>query len=290
MKSTSLLVAFTLISIACTRAVPGPAPGPATDPQQPPIQQEIGSARGPWTFSPTSIPLSYRSVEIALLELRSPTPRRDSLTTTTDFTVRISRSPAATRVMGTIESLTRTASTSFEPDSSYKLPLSFTGSLRDGGLVLDSVAGQASGSFTSCESAGLNRITAVQRNIILPPAMLTKGQTWTDSSTVPACTGTIPVQLTTVRQYHVLGEGSDGSVTLDRSDRVLAAGEGAQGQHRITLRAQGSGSSRMSLDRITGSLTHAESEYRIAVTIGSSGRVQEFAQVVRETTFLRLQD
>lgn len=149
--------------------------------------------------------------------------------------------------------------------------------------MLDSIGGQPAGSFIDCQNLALNRMTAVQRNLVRLPVSISQGQTWTDSATVATCSGSIPVELTTVRAYRVLGEAG-GVVTLERSDRMVATGQGAQGQHRITLEAQGTGISRLNVDRLTGELSDASGEFRSEVTVGSSGRLQRFRQTVRDRT------
>jgi hypothetical protein len=289
MKPIFLLALLMTALLACSRATPTGEPVPVGDPENHVTQQpKIRTGTGPWTFSPVSTSHSYRSIEIVSLELQSPvSPQRDTFTTTTDFTLQMIRVPTHARVTGVIEHFTRTPPGDLEPDPSQELVFRFAGRIQSGGLVLDSIAGQIAGSYLRCETAGINRMTTVQRNIALLPSTLIRGQRWTDSSTVPACSGSIPIQLTTVREYHVLGEESSGSIALDRSDRIVASGEGAQGQHRISLRADGSGNSRMSLNPTDGSLSRAESEYRIEVVVGSSGRLQHFTQVVRESVTLR---
>jgi hypothetical protein len=277
---------------ACTRSQPtvSTSPEPAVAPSTTPrvISQEQRS----WSFSsPELTSRRYVSDEKTTIELQSdPSLKRDSFTVSTSFTVQASPSAGRPRVTGTIESV------SFQPDrpqeqsdSLTTFPLSFTGRLTSGGLVLDSVAGQPLTAFTGCAPGALNRISTVQRTLMTLPATLTVGQTWTDSSTVPACSGTLPVQLTAVRTYTVAGESRTGRgpvIVIERTDRIRASGEGAQGQHRITLRAEGSGTGRMYLDPATGALLETDGKQRTELAVGASGRIERFVQVVEERTRL----
>ena len=284
-----VIAAFTA---ACTRSQPtvSTSPEPAVTPATTP--GVILPGQRSWSFpSLDPAPRRYISEEKTTIELRSDTsPRRDSFSVSTSFTVQASSSPSRPRVTGTIESV------SFQPerpreesDSLTAFPLSFAGRLTSGGLVLDSVAGQPLTAFTNCTLGALNRISTVQRTLMTLPATLTVGQSWTDSSTVPACSGTIPVQLTAVRTYTVAGESrtSRGAViAIERTDRIRASGEGAQGQHRITLRAEGSGAGRMYLDPETGTLLETDGKQRTELAVGASGRIERFVQSVEERTRL----
>lgn len=217
-----------------------------------------------------------------MLELRAFAPEavRDPITVITAFSIR--QYPNQDRISGAV---TRVEIGGTDADSTGTLPFAFAGAFRNGGVVLDSINGQPVGSFIDCQNLALNRMSAVQRNLVRPPATISQGQTWTDSATVTSCSGSMPVEITTIRAYRVLGE-TGGVVTIERSDRMVAAGQGAQGQHRITLQAQGTGLARLDLDRLTGELSEASGEFRSEVTVGSSGRLQHFRQTVRERTQL----
>lgn len=211
---------------------------------------------------------------------------------TLDFSVAYSRFlPQRTRVSGTLTRISlATEGLSQASDQESYFPLEFTGHVESGGLHLDSLAGSPISTVVDCQTAGLNLMTTVQRNMVVSPLVLSTGTTWTDSSTVPACSGSIQVALTAIRTYtvrgQVLGE-TQPVIVVDRQDRVRAAGNGAQGQHRITVSSHGSGSARLYLDRVTGSLRESRSTQTIDVVIGSSGRSQHFRQVVEEQTRLQ---
>jgi hypothetical protein len=226
-----------------------------------------------WTFTPDYSPHSYIFVESTTVVLDS---RRDSSVTQTAFTVTYRPSDTHTAVRGTIEQISMASEAPIEA-----LPVSFSGTLRNGGFTIDSIRNEPLPTVLTCNSSALSRLSAVRRTLFVPPPGISRNQVWTDSSTVPACSGTIPVQVTSVRTYRVIGE-SDGKVVVDRQDRIVASGEGAQGQHRVTIQSRGSGSSRLLIDPMTGALTSATGISQLEVAVGASGRVQRFVQVVRD--------
>jgi hypothetical protein len=170
------------------------------------------------------------------------------------------------------------------------LPLDFTGYLEHGGFHLDSLAGSPLSTVLDCQAAGLNGIAGIQRNFVVPPLLLSTGTTWTDSSTVPVCSGSVQLVLTAVRTYTVTGQTTRGRqpvIVVARKDRVRTAGQGTQGQHRISILSEGSGSARIYLDRATGLLRESEGVQTVDLVIGSSGRNQRFSQVAEERTHLQ---
>lgn len=267
-----------LIVAGCSRAPSPELPAPEPGVRQPPPVIVPDSRPANWTFTPASSSRSYIAVESTTVMLDS---RRDSSVARTAFTVAVSPLDTHATVRGTIEQITAEAETPIKD-----LPFSFSGVLQNGGLTIDSIRNAKLPTVLMCDTPALSRLSVIRRNILATPSTLTRNQTWTDSSTVPACSGTIPVQVTSVRTYRVVGE-ADGGVVLERQDRVVASGEGAQGQHRITLQSRGTGSSRFLLDRITGALISASGSTQLQVDIGSSGRVQRFVQVVRDRVLAR---
>jgi hypothetical protein len=121
------------------------------------------------------------------------------------------------------------------------------------------------------------------------PATLTAGATWTDSSTVDGCRGAIPTTTHTQSRYTVIGDTTVGGITvlqLHRADTISAKGDGTQGQHRITLSANGSASAELLLDPATGRFLSVDETQEMAVDVGTSGRNQRFLQHVHERATL----
>lgn len=259
----------------------------------PDILQPSSSVTSPvsrsWTLVPDESLHSYASRVLTTIELQEEAGVvRDSFSVTVEFSMRLQRNGQLPRVTGTLDRLQRDPENRGpQTESPAALPLAFAGHIASGGLTLDSVAGRAIATVADCENPGLNQMGVIQRNISITPLTLRPGTAWTDSSMVKACSGTIPVELTSVRIYTVTGEAQgalSGAIVVERSERIRATGEGAQGQHRIGLQATGSGSARLLLEPASGLLRLAEGESRTAIVIRSSGRQQQFVQTVRERT------
>lgn len=231
---------------------------------------------------------SYTSRALTTVELQEAAVVRDSFVVTLDFSIRVQRNGEFPRVTGTLDRLQREpGGRTSQAGPAVALPLAFTGRVASGGLTLDSVAGRVITTVTDCENPGLNQMSVVQRSVSIAPLLLRPGTSWTDSSTVKACSGTIPVELTAIRTYTVAGEAQEAAgaaIVIERSERIKAEGEGSQGQHRIGLQATGSGSARLLLEPGSGLLRQAEGESKTVIVIRSSGRQQQFVQTVRERT------
>ena len=278
-------VAMLLFSAACARSNPAAAPSSDLPQSSSPV---VSPASGSWSLIPDEGLHSYASKIITTLELQNTTGIvRDSFVVTLDFSMRI-QDVASPRITGTVDRLHREPeSRPSETEPAVALPLSFSGRITSGGLILDSAGGRPVALVAACESAGLNQMSVIQRNISSAPLELRTGTNWTDSSTVSTCSGTVPVELTTIRTYTVIGgapapEGA--TIIVERSERTRARGEGTQGQHRIGLQATGTGSARLYLEAASGLLRLAEGKSRTAITIRSSGRLQQFVQIVEERT------
>ena len=119
----------------------------------------------------------------------------------------------------------------------------------------------------------------------LIPLELQRGQSWTDSTSTALCSGSIPVTLTALRHYQVIGEINNGAhigLLLERLDKTSLAGEGAEGQHRVQLKSEGTGRTELLIDPITGALLEVTGTNTSLVTITTSGRSQKFTQTSKE--------
>jgi hypothetical protein len=149
---------------------------------------------------------------------------------------------------------------------------------------MDLPPGQASQSYADCSKDALSTTGAVQRAVIALPLVLHKDMVWTDSATTNSCSGSIPVTSTTVRRYRVVGEtsGSNRGVLLERQDRTTLSGEGSQGQHRVRLKSDGSGTAQVVIDAETGAVLESNGVHTASVVVTASGRDQRFTQRTRE--------
>lgn len=286
-RSAGILVFLLAACVRSTQSTPAdPVSPPANDR---PVVPEGVSAR-PWKIIPTPAIKRYVSNGTATLELQSDTAATTaSVTTTASFSLSASRETGFTRIQGTLNSFSaRTNGRIVQADQPFGLPLVFSGRLISGGFNLDSINGQSPGTG-DCRNHELNGLSIIRQSLVTVPDVLAPGLTWVDSSTIPVCSGSIPLQLTTVRAYAVVGESSrDGSpvIVIDRTDRFSASGEGAQGQHRVTVLTRGTGSARIHVDRTSGLLNSSDVELQARVTVTASGRTQVFSQTVKERTAL----
>ena len=128
-------------------------------------------------------------------------------------------------------------------------------------------------------------IPIIQRSLVLVPLQLHKGLTWTDSVVATICSGPLQTSLSSVRTYLVKGQGvihDRAVVLLEQNNRTSFTGEGAQQQHRLRVRGNGSGKAQLAVDAATGALIEAVADHVTALTITSSGRDQHFTQTSRE--------
>jgi hypothetical protein len=105
-----------------------------------------------------------------------------------------------------------------------------------------------------------------------------------------ACSGSIPVTLTALQSYRVLGETTSGArsgILLERIDKTASTGEGADGQHRVQLKSEGSGQTQLLIDPLSGVLLEATGMNTTTATVTTSGRSQKFTQTSREYIFQR---
>lgn len=284
--------ALLLITVAgCTRTVPTPEPAPRPADSTQPLSS-TSPIIGPgsrWRITSSIEPQEYSSIVNTTLELDSASARiHDTVTVHTRFTLSLKRLPTSVTISGSIEAFSIAAGNRVgAPTQLIVLPLSFSGQVNARGLTLKRVAGQTSGQTTDCVNPGITAISTVQRNLVIVPEELQRGASWTDSSSTTGCSGSIPVIVTSIRTYSILGEteyAGDSAIALKKTDRTYFNGEGAQDQHRIIVKGEGSGSGVLYVTRSTGMMIDYESKHNTVVTITSSGQNQRFIQIVKEKT------
>jgi hypothetical protein len=260
------------------RIAGGPEPAPTANPPS-----MVSSSRTTWTITPTTQEYRYRSSAGTLLELSdSAGTTGDSIDSTVDYTLSVTRSPETLSYSVTVESMSvqggqRTGSVA------RQLPFSFTGHLQHGKLTINAPAVQ---SAIDCSNEALSTATAIQRTVVPVPLFVQKDMTWMDSTTASVCSGLIPVTSTALRRYRVMGE-TDKGILIERQDRTVSAGEGTQGQHRVRLRSDGTGTAQLIVDSRTGSLIESTGTYVTSVVVTASRRERKFTQTTRERISLR---
>lgn len=128
--------------------------------------------------------------------------------------------------------------------------------------------------------------TRAQRLIPKIPNHLTVGDKWRDSTMTTGCRGPIPAESTVISNYVVVGDtviGGSPLLRIQRTDSLSAAGEGADGQHRILISATGSGQADLHFDFSTGRLVSVYGVQNTLLNVTTSGRVTPFLQHVTES-------
>ena len=250
---------------------------PETRPSAPPPQL---SSRNSWILQPTSQPNRYRSSTISVVAMnQGAVSLQDSTLLTASFTVSISRDTKGASYSATLESLSLTAGnrTLQEPAFTLPSPFSFTGRLEASQLSLNTPL--------DCSNQTSSILPVIRRSLVVVPLQLQRGQIWTDSTSSMACSGSIPVTLTALQSYRVIGETNTGAysgILLERLDKTTSTGEGVDGQHRVQLRSEGSGQTQLLIDPVIGVLLEATGKNTTIATVISSGRSQRFTQTSRE--------
>ena len=133
----------------------------------------------------------------------------------------------------------------------------------------------------------LSLLSSIRRAIFVPPKEVARGVSWTDTITTTICHGMVPIMLAIVETFRPIGEISHRgfhSILIEHTARTTFSGEGSQDQHRVSLTGTGIGSGKLYLDPLSGLILESIGEERIALAIHSSGRKQQFTQLVNDTT------
>ena len=284
-------VALLLFTCACGRTAASPEPVllPAPASTAPAASLPVSPGRT-WTITPATQPQRYSSTASIALELVTDSARvRENITQRSRFTLLTGSASGFSSFLGSIESLTTETPTRIgSTELPAIFPVSFTGHIQNGNVILDAVNGQPRTGPIDCSAPALSALNVIHRNIIILPSQLTQGMTWRDSTSIAGCSGTIPVNTIAIRSYRVAGEtelSGRPALFLERTEKTLSSGEGSEYQHRILIKTEGSGAGKFYIDRSSGALLAAESEQQIRVTI-TAGKSQRFVQVVREKTTL----
>jgi hypothetical protein len=141
---------------------------------------------------------------------------------------------------------------------------------------------------TACD-ANATLTTRARQLIPTIPAHFAAGDHWRDSTTTDGCRGMIPAESTLISNYTVTGETTFVNmpvVQIHRLDSLSANGEGSEGQHRISVTANGTGNTDLFFDVTTGRLIGSNGLQTSLVNVTTSGRLAQFIQRVTETITL----
>ena len=269
-----------LVTIACSqRTAPEPIMPKATDTNVP-----VTSASIPWNLTRIREPNSYLSTNTITISLSAdPTRNQEALLATTHFSVNLDTLPGRENISGVIDNFSISTGARIGVPDKIQLPAAFTGESINGQLKLQLV--DQTNTRPACTDPAYSALSAVRRNFFIPPLQIFPRMTWMDSSSSETCHGFIPALLRTTYTYRVVAETEfkgTPAILVERSTNTSSTAEGAQNQHRILIRGDGSGTTQFYLDRTTGVLLGANSEQTTTLIITSSGRNQQFIQNSRE--------
>lgn len=285
--SAALLI---LLSIGCVSARPEVETLPQMPASGAPVMPVPGSGPHSFVFQPDTSTHSYTSSITTTLELTGAGgAASDSVVLTADYTFSASSFLPAAQIRGSVNRISVHAGSRIGVVSADSLafPFSFTGSVTGSLPRLDSVAGRSVSPPLTCAGPELAALAPLYQILTVLPGVIPAAGVWADSSTVSMCNGRIPVELTVIRTFRLLGESRHEGrriLLIERTARTRSAGNGSEGQHHIALTAQGSGADTLRVNAQTGVFLTSAGQYTSRVAITSSGRTQEFRQHVRQLT------
>jgi hypothetical protein len=100
-----------------------------------------------------------------------------------------------------------------------------------------------------------------------------------------ACYGTIPIKASLIRKFSVVGRTSyDGrnALAIQRSDTVIAHGEGRQQQHRLIVDANGAGNAMYYVSPEESLVIHLTTDQNLEFVIQASGRTSRFRENAKQ--------
>jgi len=285
------LTIVTLVGLfACTR--PSTISGPQIPSTQvsSPESNEKNSLKS-WQISPTSETQHYSTlVTTTIQQLTTAQAATDSITTRARYNLNITQLASSVSLTGSVEAFVLQAGNRISSEAMVSsFPVLFTGQIQNHQLKLDVISNDhsATTSTLSCEIPGKTALTMVQRNLFVTPLHLQPGMIWQDSLLSTSCSGSLELNLTILRNYRVIGESifnGTSAIVVDITEKTLSAGEGSQDQHRLIIKGEGLKSGRLYLDQTTGILLSLSSETHTTLQIQTSGQIQHFLQISRETT------
>jgi hypothetical protein len=157
-----------------------------------------------------------------------------------------------------------------------QLPAQITGSLDSSGITISNEpTGEKCNPVTSVLVTDLH-------NLLVPfPTPLSAGTAWNDSVDVSGCQSGVPLSVHISRSYLVSGEvlhEGQAVVLVSRADTASASGEGGLQQHRVTIKANGTGTALYYLNPVTGRVVRITIDQVLNFRVSASGKLYEFKQ------------
>lgn len=288
-RYSAIISALVFVLTGCSRTVQSPEPVTEPTPIAPPsVETPARNRVASWSLVPAKQATRYVSTIIATIESTSEAQTtRDTIAQQTRFTLLTATNSGSTAYLGSITEIsTLPGSRIGSSDRRPTLPVSFTGHISNGMMTLDELNGRLDGGRVDCTDPAYSALGSIQHRVVVVPPEMTRSTAWTDSLKLTACNGIIPTTITSIRTSRVIGEGEIDAVAailIEQTERAYSTGEGSEGQHRIFLKGETTGLTKLYIDAHTGALLSSEGEQQTNLTI-TAGQSRRFTQVVREKT------
>ena len=268
------------VSTSACASASRPEPGIGRDYPRPAATPVPTSAAGPWSFSPATGTRAYRVSRNASVEgVTDSAVRREVVNNFTHEILTLEHAGEEMRFHAVVDTFAVMTQGPIEPAQIVELPIQLTGSLGMGGVRVENPASD------SCDPVRAT-VAADIHNLLAPvPSQLARGAVWRDVITTSGCQAGIPTTAVTKRTFTVAGEVDHSGKSLllvQRVDSVDARGEGANGQHRMTVQGAGVGTAQYYLETASGEVSLLTTNQRIRITVSTSGRLHSFTQTTNQ--------
>ena len=268
------------IAVLFSACATGPRPTTTPVSQAPePVQPIPPTApkAGSWEFRYAPGSIAYHISRTATIENSSDSSSYREISTNLTHTV-LSLEGSSIDTLGltaVTDSFAITTQARIGSVQPVQLPIRLTGVLQHDALILTPEETR------DCTPA--RSVLAADLHNLFPtfPAQLQSGMVWKDSITVDGCQAGIPTRAAISRSFTVTGEveiEGQPTVLIERADSILAEGEGAQQQHRITLGIKGTGRASYYLAPASGRVLRLSTEQNLRIAMSASGHLTELAQ------------
>ncbi len=271
------LVAPVLFACGAPAAAPVPAPLPAP---APPVADPLES---PWIVSTTAGSIAHRLVLESEL-----TSRVDSVVAVDSVRTegRIEWSRLAGEPAGRLSGLI----TAYGMSRDTLAPVAPAGLMLPMPVAAQDARGEAPVVVQRPDPAacGLEAAAAalLREVVVAPPRRLERGTTWHDSASYTICRDSIPLAVTSRREYRVTGAERRGEalvVLVERRSRLTLQGEGRQFGEAIAISAEGEGLVTLAVRTAGAFVLDGSGESTLRMTMRGRRRSQELTQHTRIT-------
>ena len=271
-------ILFAVSTWACATA-PGPVAGGARDPR-PALTPVPTSSPGPWSFSPASGTRAFRiSRNASIEEVTDSAVRREVISNFTHEILTLEPAGEEMSFRAVVDTFAVISQGPIEPAQIGELPIQLAGSLGMSGVRIESAASE------SCDAVRATVAADIQNLLAPMPSQLSRGAVWRDVITTSGCQAGIPTTAVTKRTFSVTGEverSGQSLLLVQRVDSVDARGQGASGQHRMTVEGTGVGTALYYLETQSGEVSQLTTNQRIRITVTTSGRLHSFTQTTNQ--------